>query len=210
VRTNEEWLRALQGEGGEQEAALKELRDLLFRAIRAQLIRWGGARDAGSGEQRAEDYAQEALLLVLDKLGTFRGESRFTTWAYTISFRLVLADLRRRRWHEVSLDQASPDGNLPAWPIEERSPNPERALHQEQLWQVLREVIDRELTDRQRSALVAAAFQGMPLDVVAERLDTNRDNVYKLIHDARRRLKRSLAARGLTAREILATFAPRG
>ncbi len=206
MRSNAEWLEALRGEGEKQAAALKDLRALLFRAIRKQLGRSTWHTDPTSIDPRAEDYAQDALMLVLSKLDSFRGESRFTTWVYTIGLRLVLADLRRRRWQEVSLDREPASDGVPAWPFRDRSPDPERTLQQDQLWATIRAAIETELTARQRSVLVAAAFEGVPLDVVAERLGTSRDNIYKILHDARRHLKRCLAARRLSPAEILAVF----
>lgn len=208
MRTNEDWVRDLRAQGGAQEAALKELRALLFRAIRSQLFRSSSRGLAGGSlEQRAEDYTQEALLHILAKLDGFRGESRFTTWAYTVALRLVLADLRRRRWQEVSLEQNVAEGTLPGRPIEDlTTPDPERALEQAQVWEILRQVIETELTPRQPIVLIQGAFRGMPLDVIAAGLETSRDNVYKILHDARRGLKRRLATRQLSPAAILAPF----
>jgi RNA polymerase sigma-70 factor (ECF subfamily) len=206
VRSNADWLTALRGEGEEQAAALKDLLSLLFRAIRKQLGESAWRADGATIDPRAEDYTQDAVMLVLSKLDSFRGESRFTTWVYTIALRLVLADLRRRRWQEVSLDRDTGSDEVPAWPLQDRSPDPEQTLQQDHLWGTIRTAIERELTARQRTVLVAAAFDGVPLDVLAERLGTTRDNIYKILHDARRHLKRCLAARNLSPAEILAVF----
>lgn len=210
TRSNEEWLRALRADGVEQEEALKELRERLLRAILSYLRRHHFGRASLSGEearQLAEDCAQEALLAIREKLETFRGESRFTTWAYAVAIRLVLGEFRRRRWKDVSLDQSRIGEEPPAWPIEDmKSPDPEQALQQQQVWSILKALIERELTHRQRSVLVAHVFQGMPLDLAAARLETNRDNVYKILHDARKKLKRCLIERGLTQEEIFGAF----
>ena len=210
TRSNDEWLRDLRAGGIGQEAALRDLRELILRCLRAYLgvRRHGKLDDTGEVDHLAQDCAQEAILIVLDKLESFRGDSRFTTWVYQIGIRVLLGELRRRRWQEVSLERMGTDAELPARPFEDRvSPDPERAFHQEQIWRVLRDIIDKELTQRQRSVLVAHAFQGEPLDQVANRLATNRDAVYKLIHDARRKLRRCLEDRGLTREEILSVFA---
>lgn len=210
TRTNEEWLRALRADGAEKEAALKELRERLLRAILSYLAGHHFGRPSLNGEgtrQLAEDCSQEALLAILNKLETFRGESQFTTWAYAVAVRLVLGELRRRRWKEMSLEQSRIGEELPAWPIEDvRSPDPERTFQQQELWRILKGTIEEDLTQRQRSVLVAHVFQEMPLDLVAGRLGTNRDNVYKILHDARKKLKRCLIERGLTQEEIFGAF----
>ncbi len=155
----------------------------------------------------AEDCTQEALLAILKKLDTFRGESRFTTWAYQIAIRALLAELRRKRWQEISLERSRIGEALPGWPVDDaRSGDAERALQQEQVWAILRGIIEKELTQRQRSVLIAHVFQRMPLDEFAHWLGTNRDNVYKIIHDARKKLKRCLTEHGLSQEEFLQSF----
>lgn len=201
MRTNEEWLRDLRTDGIRQADALQELRDRILRAMCAYLAKSAEAKEL------AEDCAQDALLMIREKLGTFRGESRFTTWATMVAIRILLGELRRRRWREISLEQSRIGKDLPAWPIEAaKSLDPEKTLQQNEAWRILKGIIDNELTLRQRFVLVANVFQGMPLDLVADQLGTNRDNVYKLIHDARKKLKRSLIEHGLTSGEILRVF----
>lgn len=199
LRSNSEWLDALQSEGLVQEEALRDLRQGILRAVQAYLSKQFVGRGALSTEEAhhlAEDCTQETLLAVRNNLTGFRGDSQFTTWVYAIAIRTVLADLRHRRWREVKRE---PELRLPAWPVDVPStPGPDRSLQQEEAWHLLTRVIDSELTPRQRSALVAHAFDEMPLDEVAAWLGTNRDNVYKLLHDARKKLKRALLARGLT------------
>ncbi len=210
TRTNEEWLRALRASGPEQDEALRDLRGTILRAILAYLRGhhggWASLKPEQVGEL-AEECAQDALLAILAKVDTFRGESRFTTWAYAVAVRLLLGKLRQRRWKEVSLEDSRIGKELPAWPIASaKSANPEKALQQQETWRILRGIIEKDLTQRQRSVLVAHVFQGMPLDLVADWLGTNRDNVYKILHDARKKLKRSLIEQGLTQEEILAVF----
>ena len=213
-RGNAEWLDDLKTEGPRQDQALKDLREGILRVLHNYIGRHHLGRPAFASEETdhlAQDCAQEALLIILKNLDTFRGESRFTTWAYQVAIRLVLGELRRSRWKDVSLDRSRIGEELPGWPIEDtRSPDPERALQQEQAWEVLKGIIEHDLTPRQRSVLVANVFQGMPLDLVAEWLGTNRDNVYKILHDARKKLKRCLVERKLTQHEILEVFANRG
>ncbi|MGH7432317.1 MAG: RNA polymerase sigma factor [Candidatus Methylomirabilales bacterium] len=210
TRTNEEWLRALRAKGPEQEQALRDLRGRVLRAILAYLAGphvSQATRSQEDARQLAEECAQEALLAILGKLGTFRGESQFTTWTFAVAVRLLLGKLRRRKWREVSLEDSRIGEELPAWPIASaKSADPERALQQQETWRILRGIIEKDLTQRQRSVLVAHVLQGMPLDLVADWLGTNRDNVYKILHDARKKLKRSLIEQGLTQEEIFAVF----
>jgi RNA polymerase sigma-70 factor (ECF subfamily) len=208
MKSNEEWLRALRADRIEQDDALKDLRETILRAMRAYLAADSGYRSEEVG-QIAEDCAQETLLKIRQKIDTFRGESRFTTWATSIAIRILLGELRRRRWKHLSIQHSRIGHDLPNQPIEplqSRDPDPELALQQDEVWRNLRTVIEEELTARQRYVLIASVFQGMPLDLVADRLGTNRDNVYKVLHDARKKLKICLSKRGLTQEEILHIF----
>jgi RNA polymerase sigma-70 factor, ECF subfamily len=144
-------------------------------------------------------------LTIREKIDTFRGESRFTTWATTVALRLLLAELRRRRWKKVSIESPRIGHDLgPAEALQTR--NPEMALQQTEVWRMLKKIVEKDLTPRQRFVLIASVFQGMPLDLIAERLGTNRDNVYKNLHDARKKLKGCLNERGFTQEEILRIF----
>jgi RNA polymerase sigma-70 factor (ECF subfamily) len=190
IKTNQEWLRALRATGAEQEEALNDLRQRFLRTMR-NLLRKSNKPALGPEEARqlAEDCAQEALSKIQEKLGSFRGESQFTTWATTVAIRILLQELRRRRWQDISLESSYSDDHAPGWPIENlESQDPERALQQGEVWQIMKGIIEEELTARQRYVLLANVFQGMPLDLVADRLGTNRDNVYKVLHDARKKL----------------------
>jgi RNA polymerase sigma-70 factor, ECF subfamily len=208
MKTNEEWVRALRTHGIEQEDALKDLRERLLHGMRAYLAENGGYRSALSSEeatQIVEDCAQEALLTIREKIDTFRGESRFTTWATTVAIRLLLAELRRRRWKKVSIESPRIGHDLgPAEALQTR--NPEMTLQQTEFWSMLKGIVEKDLTSRQRFVLIASAFQGMPLDMVAETLGSNRDNVYKVLYDARKKLKECFNKRGLTQEEILQIF----
>jgi len=208
MKTNDEWVRALRTHGIEQEDALKDLRERLLHGMRAYLAENGGYRSALSSEeatQIVEDCAQEALLTIREKIDTFRGESRFTTWATTVAIRLLLAELRRRRWKKVSIESPRIGHDLgPAEALQTR--NPEMTLQQTEFWSMLKGIVEKDLTSRQRFVLIASAFQGMPLDMVAETLGSNRDNVYKVLYDARKKLKECFNKRGLTQEEILQIF----
>ena len=208
MKTNEEWLRALRASGIEQEDALKDLRDRLLHGMRAYIAQDHGYRSVlavKEATQIVEDCAQEALLIIRDKIDTFRGESRFTTWATTVTIRLLLGELRRRRWKKVSIESTRIGRDLGSAEALQTG-NPEMAVQQTEVWRMLEKIIENDLTPRQRFVLIASAFQGMPLDLIAERLGTNRDNVYKNLHDARKKLKGCLNERGLTQEEILRIF----
>jgi RNA polymerase sigma-70 factor (ECF subfamily) len=210
MKTNEEWLRALKADGIEQEDALKDLRATILRALRAHLAKNSGYRSAFNSEearQIAEDCAQQTLLTVQQKIDTFKGESRFTTWAISIAIRILLGELRRRRWKLVSLESSHGSVDLSESPAQSLPClDPELALQQDQIWNIFAEIIEKELTLKQRSVLVAVVFEGMPLDLLADSIGTNRDNVYKILHDARKMLKKCLSRRGLTQEEILRIF----
>lgn len=204
-RTNEEWMEALREPISEE--ALTDLRVVLLRGLRASLSR----RVNTDLDALTEDFAQEALLKILKSLETFRGESRFTTWAQKIAIHVAFTELRRRRWKDISLQDIieTPEGDeyTPAI-LTDPAASPEMEATQNNMLDVVRELIENELTDKQRTAIVAILQGGMPLDEVARKMDTNRNALYKLIHDARRRLQERLEEKvGLTAEEVLAMFA---
>ena len=200
-RTNEEWLAALQGP--EQEEALADLRAVLVRGLRYAL-----ANRSDVDEQIREDFAQEALLKILNGLDTFRGESRFTTWAQKIAVNVAFTELRRRRWQDTSLEAITEGTSLDFVPdmLIDRSAGPDQQAVQSAFLETLRRLITTELTDRQRQALIATRIQGMPLEEVARRMGTNRNALYKLLHDARQRLKRKMEEEGLSPQDVLAAF----
>lgn len=207
TRSNTEWLSALREGGQNQETAIKELRQILRRTISTFLSRKGVSnariRDFGH-EDLTEDCTRESLVLIQLKMNQFRGDSQFTTWAYSIAVRITLNELRRRHWRAAAITEARLGGAMPYWPID--NPGPDRSLEQQQAWSMLSELIETSLSPLQRKALIAHAFQGMPLDLVAEWLGTNRNSLYKLIHDARKRLKAALLEKGVTHRELIAMF----
>ena len=204
-RTNEEWMEALREPISDE--ALSDLRVVLLRGLRASLSR----RINTDLDALTEDFAQEALLKILKSLETFRGESRFTTWAQKIAIHVAFTELRRRRWKDVSLQDIieTPEGDeyTPAI-LTDPAASPEMEATQNNMLEVVRDLIDTELTEKQRTAIIAILQGGMPLDEVARKMDTNRNALYKLIHDARRRLQERLEEKvGLTAEEVMAMFA---
>ncbi len=203
-RSNEEWIVALRQPGPARDEALADLRATLLRGLRYAL-----ADHAVVRAEDLEDFVQDALLKILTGLESFRGESRFTTWAQKIAVRVAFSELRRRRWRDVSLESMAetPTGEefIPA-ELADPSADSEQQAAQRLILQAMRRVINDELTDRQRKALVAIALSGVPLEVVAERLGTNRNTLYKLLYDARQRLARKMLDTGLSAEDILSAF----
>ena len=212
-RSNEEWIAALQENGNAaQSEALTELRLRLQRSIYFYLsqdrsdLRGLAAQELA---QMAEDLAQDATLRVLDNLANFRGESRFTTWATKVAIRLAISDLRRARYKDFSLDQLTADGDL--LPITTRLssaalPTPEKVAERDDVLEKIELALKEALTERQYQALVAVAVKGIPMDVLAERMGTNRNALYKLIHDARRKLKMRLEAEGISTDYMMNLF----
>lgn len=203
-RTNEEWLAQLRPPTSE--IALADLRTSLINGLTAAL---SGRIDRDLAPA-VEDFVQEALLKIISSLETFRGESRFLTWANKIAIHVAFTELRRRRWKDISLqtllENPSGDDFTPSFL---RDPNaaPESDIAEQELLRIVFEIIETELTDRQKTALLAVVRANIPLDELAIQMGTNRNALYKLIHDARQRLQQKLAERaGLTPGEILATF----
>lgn len=212
-RTNPEWLDHLQAGGVLQEAAIADLRDLLLRAALYFFSRNPGdfqGLDRQEIAQRAEDCAQDALIAVLDHLAEFRGDSQFSTWAYKFAINKALMAARRERWKGASFDElvSSAEGDFQEWRIQDKAEGvtPEQSAMQGEIQAVLVEVIEHDLTEKQRLVLLLMVFQEVPLDEVVHRLGSNRNAVYKLLHDARRKLKSGLLARGFDTGETLTLF----
>jgi RNA polymerase sigma-70 factor (ECF subfamily) len=212
-RTNQEWLQELRAGGAVQESAVADLRDLLLRAALYFFSRnVGDFKGLEQDEvlQRAEDCAQDALMAILQHLSDFRGDSKFTTWAYKFAINLAMVAARRERWKDVSLDEltSSEEAYFSEAILEDKSAGsaPEQSAVQAEIQAVIQMVIERELTERQRQVLVWMVFNEVPMDEVVRHLGTNRNAVYKTLHDARRKLKAGLQARGFDIAETLTLF----
>lgn len=148
-------------------------------------------------EDLAQQSADDALLAVLAKLGEFRGESRFTTWVYKFALYEAAAKLRRRAWQGREIPLTAAAWAVIADPLAE----PHHDAETTELLAAVRDEVKRALSPRQREVLVALALNEVPIDVLAERLNTTRGALYKSLHDARRNLRAALAARGLDLKE---------
>jgi RNA polymerase sigma-70 factor, ECF subfamily len=191
-----DWLRRLRAQGPERDHALGELHDLLLRAARFELNR----RRATAPHLRGGDYddlahhsADDALVAILAKLDQYRGDSRFTTWAYKFALLEAAVKVRRRAWQgrEVPLDAER-------WPLfAHPGSTPDEEAESDELLNAVGEAIRSRLTPHQREILVAITLDDVPIDVLAERLNTTRGALYKTLHDARRKLRSALAEQGL-------------
>lgn len=206
-RTNEKWLADLSSPGQAQEEALADLREIILSGLPYALSKYLSP-DNPLFESLSQEVAQDTLLRVLDRMDTFEGRSKFTTWVHKIAVRMALTELRRKKWRDVSLDGLidSDSGFSAADLMRDPDPSPEMSTEQADMIALVQKLIMEDLTDRQRKAMVALNIHGMPLEEVAIRMDTNRNALYKLMHDARLRLKRRLAQEGLTPEDVLEVF----
>jgi RNA polymerase sigma-70 factor (ECF subfamily) len=211
VRTNEEWVADLRSDGAAREAALADLRHTLANGLRRGLI---GQIDTSAPEFDAllDDFAQEALLKVLDNLDSFAGRSLFTTWASKIALNIGLTELRRKRWRDMSLNQLTQadDGDYTPGFVADPAPRPEELTERRELMSYVSRLINEELTEKQRTALIATVIQGRPLTEVAYMMNSNQNAIYKMVFDARRRLRQRMAEDNLTPEEVIAAFAEAG
>ncbi len=206
VRSNESWLQDLAQPGPARETALAELRRVLLRGLPYALASWLPSSDP-QFDSFVDEVIQDTLVRVLDRLDSFEGRSRFTTWVQKIAVRIALSELRRKRWRDVSLDgllEVSGESGLGL--MTDPAPGPEAAVERSDVMARVWRIVEEELTDKQRAMLVATRLHGMPLEEAARRMDTNRNALYKLLHDARRRLKKRLGAEGLSVADVLAAF----
>ena len=190
-----EWLLALRGTGVGRAAAVARLHALLLRAVRFEVARRRPTLPHLRGNELDEialEAADDALMSVLARLDDFRGASRFTTWVYKFALLEAAVKLRRRAWQgrEVPLEPET-------WSLFSSSaPEPDEQAEQSELLATLQRAIAEILTPHQRRVLVALALNGVPIDVLAERLNTTRGALYKTLHDARQKLRKHLRDSG--------------
>ena len=207
TRTNEAWLSELRSSGSTREDALEDLRSVIQKGLPYALSRWLSPEQP-QFNSLVEEVTQETLLRVLDQLGTFEGRSQFTTWVHKIAVRIALTELRRKRWRDASLDELTENEELPPPPglLADPQAGPETSAERADMMVRVRRIIDEELTERQRQALLLLGVQDMPMEDAARKLKTNRNALYKLLHDARLRLKNRLLMEDINAHEVLALF----
>lgn len=189
------WLADLRADGATREEAIGRLHELLLRAARFESHRRRGSlsylRD-GELEEIVSESAADALVAVLARLDDFRGLSRFTTWAYKFALLETSVKIRRRGWQARELPRAPEDWEI----VPDLRGSPATRAEESELIAAVRDAIATALTAHQRDVLVAIALNDVPIDVLAERLSTTRGALYKTVHDARRKLRATLAAEG--------------
>jgi RNA polymerase sigma-70 factor (ECF subfamily) len=196
------WIDRLRPESPDRTAAIEELYALLLKATRFELNRRSATRSHLGGNDHddlAHQSADDALVAILPKLGDFRGESRFTSWAYKFALLEAGVNARRRAWQgrEVQLE---PD----SWSlIADDASTPQGDLETKELLAAVQDAIRGDLTAHQRAVLVAVTLNDVPIDVLAERLETTRGALYKTVHDARRKLRAALVAGGLNVGDYM-------
>jgi RNA polymerase sigma-70 factor (ECF subfamily) len=190
-RDNNEWIEALQAEGPLREAALADLRALLLISLKTALKSRSDFVDS-----LLDDFIQDSLLRILRSLDQFQNRSRFVTWATAIAIRVGLTELRKRRWRDVSLEKLVADTGFEPPAVDEATPDSKRQPIIEEMYRVIRS----DLTDKQRTVLLAE-IKGMAQEEIARQMGSSRNALYKLSHDARRRLKQGLERAGFTAQE---------
>jgi RNA polymerase sigma-70 factor, ECF subfamily len=190
-----EWLRTLAGTGSQHDQAVTRLHELLLRIARTEVHRRGARLQIAGPEldDLAHQAAADALIAITAKIDQFRGESRFTTWAYKFVMFEVSTKLGRHFWRtpDVSLDAEDWDRLPDRFGLE-----PDQESEWRDLLEALHRAIDTELSQRQRLIFVAIVLNGVPLDALVVELGTNRNAIYKTMFDARRKLRASLAANG--------------
>ena len=194
------WVERLSAGSRDRDAALGELRGVLLRAARFEVRRRCDRLSqirGGDQEDLAQQSAGDAMVAILSKLEDFRGQSRFTTWAYKFALYEAAANLRKLAWQGRELPLEAEQ-----WPqVPDPGPAPHGEAEMNELLAAIRQEIEWSLTPRQREVLVALALNEVPIDVLAERLGTTRGALYKVLHDARKRLRVALAERGMIVEE---------
>ena len=184
-----------------RESAVGDLRDMLYRGLAKSLSKNGRVDDAF-----LDDVVQEASMKILTKLDSFEGRSAFRTWAVTVAVRTAVSKMRTREWQNVSLESVSAVAEFDPQLAIDTSENSAQADSRLAVLSKLKELIDGELTARQWTA-ITAELAGMPLPQIADKLSTNTNSIYKLLHDARKKLRRGLESSGFTVDDIREAWA---
>lgn len=208
LRDNESWLKDLRATSEQRDSALADLREILQRVLPRALSRWLSP-ETGHFDAFLDDVIQDTLLRVLDKLDSFEGRSQFTTWVYKIAIRIALNELRHRKWKEVSLDgleESREADEMPSERFKSNDPHPESALERKDALALVEKLLAEELTPRQRAIMTAIGIKGVPMDEVVRRMGTNRNALYKTMHDVRLKLKHRLKREGFDPEDLLDLF----
>lgn len=199
-RSDDDWTNDLAStDVGLREDAVRDLRDMLLRGLSKSL------KSRRVDDAFLEDVVQEACIKILEKLGTFAGRSKFRTWAVTIAVRTAVSKMRNRDWQNVSLESLTENAEFDPQVAVDATDSIDQKKSRSELLNKLKELIDSELTERQWTA-ITAELGGMPLPRIAEQLGGNANSLYKLLHDARKKLRRGLEAAGFAVDDIHAAW----
>jgi len=206
-RTNDEWLRALSSPGVARDEALMDLRVILINGLQRGLL---GHVDTTAPEFHTlvEDFVQDSLLKILNNLQSFAGRSKFTTWAHKITINVALSELRRKRWQDSSLDQLteSADGDYTPSYTTDPNPTPDVIAARSEMLARVNRIVEEDLTDKQRQVIQLSVIQGQPAATVGKTMAMKPNAVYKLLYDARLKIKTRLNEEGLSSADILTIF----
>lgn len=197
--SNRDWIEYLSPPPDEE--AIEVLRNRLVLGLRSSLYKYV-KRDLNDF---VEDIAQDSILKILKKQDTFRGESKFTTWAMKIAIREAYSELRKKRYKDISLEEYSsydPD-EKEAVEIEHDQAGPDQLAHESMVIRKVKKIMEEELTEKQQKVIQHLMIDQLPMTVVAEMMDSNRNAIYKLVHDARLKLKTRMELEGFDPEEIL-------
>jgi RNA polymerase sigma-70 factor (ECF subfamily) len=201
-RTDDHWTTDLASrDAAVREDAVSDLRDMLCRGLLKSL-----SRDGRIDAAFVDDIAQDACMKILEKLDGFEGRSKFRTWAVTIAVRTAFSKMRTRDWQNVSLTSVTSDAEFDPQIAADGSEITARTNSRSEMLSKLKELIDSELTQRQWTA-ITADLRGMPLPQIAEKLGSNTNSIYKLLHDARKKLRSGLETAGFTVDDVREAWA---
>ncbi len=196
------WVESLKRPSGDEqrEKAVSELREVVLRGLRGAFFK------RGQDEAFCEDVCQDSIIKILKNIDSFEGRSKFTTWAISIAIRSGISQLRKRHFKDVSLDAITNNDDMRIEIAVAEESDPSRGIDKEDLLKTLAELIEGELTDKQRT-VVRALLGGMPVEEIASRTESNRNAVYKLFHDAKLRLKKGFESKNYSMADIEGIFA---
>lgn len=202
ARDNDQWIEALYPPIDQE--AIADLRTILIRGLKPALHKYVD-REL---DEFVKDVAQDALLKIIDKADTFRGDSKFTTWSLNIAVREGLSELRRKKWDDVSLNQftgAARNNGEDMWelPFQSETTSPVKKTHELMVLQRVMSVINKELSPKQKKAMIRLVIDDLPISIVAKEMGVSRNALYKLVHDARLNLKKKMKFAGINPAEVL-------
>jgi RNA polymerase sigma-70 factor, ECF subfamily len=201
-RSDDDWTSDLASDDAMlRDDAVRDLRDMLLRGLSKSLSKNRGVDDAF-----LEDVVQEASVKILDRIRDFEGRSKFRTWAVTIAVRTAVSKMRKREWQNVSLESVTAGADFDPQIAVDSTASSEQSNSRLTLLGKLKELIDSQLSERQWTA-ITAELGGMPLPQIAEKLGSNTNSLYKLLHDARKKLRSGLEASGFTIDDVREAWA---